>query len=278
ERGEAPVGKCLLENVIIGGGNLTSVVLEGPASDLVAGNCLLVSGDAPAIVFDSAASRDADPLHRGLRLLATTVASSQSAIVVRHEESDRTPVPIDVLVRRSILLRPSGAARSSAAMAMLSGWPHGDGGLGNSRIHRLTFQAEESLFVGWPQLLTLTNSAGEPVDRIAADTDAWRKYWNQGMRSDAVLTESVSLSYPSAVTPDAIHAQLSALAPASGQLPGCRPAEFPEQPTGLIEHVVAATRRPYDPEHLGSGTAITGEPVRFDLGLRRSLARFLASD
>jgi eukaryotic-like serine/threonine-protein kinase len=282
ERGEAPSGKCLLENVVIRGANLTSVALEGPAAELVAGNCLLVAGNAPAIVLGGAAdgtSAGDDSLSRGVRLLATTVLSTQAAIVLRHEASSDSPVPTDVIIRRSLLGRPSGSgADDASAMTTLIGWPQGTGGLGAARIEGLTVQLDQSLLVGWSRLLRLADAAGATLEQIPAETDAWRKFWNQGLRSDAVLAESIPLAAPGGATPEAVHADLSAIARSSGQLPGCRPNEFPDQPAGLMEHVVAAVRKPYEPEGLGRGMKIAGEPVRFDLGLRRSLSRFLASD
>jgi eukaryotic-like serine/threonine-protein kinase len=282
ERGEAPTGKCLLENVVIRGPNLTSVALEGPASELVTGNCLLVSGKAPTIVLRSAAgtaSAGNDALQRGVRLLATTAFSSQSAIVLEHEASPRSPVPVDVIVRRSLLGRDRGSAvDDKSSMTRLIGWPRGTGGLGTASIDGLSFQLDQSLLVGWPHLLSLADAAGAPIEQIPAEADAWRKFWNQGLRSDAVVSESIPLAASSEVTPEGVHADLSAMISSSGPLPGCRPAEFSDLPSGLIEHVVAAMRQPFEPEGLGSGMKLEGEPVRFDLGLRRSLSRFLASD
>jgi len=278
-RGAEDSGKCLIENTLIRGANLTAVVLDGSTDDLVVENCCFASGIAPAIVVSSRAGGAAAPRHRrGLRLLATTVISTQTGLELLHTAS---ATPLDVIMRQALLVcSESVDAQGSSVMAKLVDWPAGTGGLGTQRLGDLTWQAEQSTFVGWTHLLELVNNAGAPLEQVGAQADAWRKFWNQGLRSDAVVEESFAAIEMEAVTTDALHARLSeTISPLKeGQRPGYRPERMAVLPTGLIDHVVVAVRQPYEPEGLGQHMSVRDEPVRFDLGLRRSLARFIRSD
>ena len=272
--GGVATGKCLLENVVIRGANLTSVALDGPYADLVTGDCLLASGNAPTIRLSDLGAGEAaagsDVAERGVRLLATTVLAAQSALTWQIDGAAGEPVPTAVILRDAVVARQNtGSGGPSPTLATQIGWTKE----ADQRDSKFTWQADQSTFIGWSHLLTLLNAGGQSLGQVPES-------WNPGTRGDAVVAEPIAGTPPETVTPDAVHAALATVVKPlkNGQNPGVRPDQIPPLPTGLIEHVVAAMRQPIEPPTQGAGMSIEGEPVRFDLSLKRSLSHFLEGD
>ena len=266
-------GKCLFENVLIRGEGVTAVELIGRSSELVAGNSLFVAGDAPAVkVVDrrtgSTSGSGSGTNSRGVRLLATTVLSANSAITFDGGGSPDPAARCAVVTRKSVLAASSGGA----VTAVFHDWTT----TSEERPAGLSWASEQSVFVGWTRLL----SPPIPPEQSAAETDAWREFWTQPLTTGTVVAEALPRVAAVNAAPESVGNLLTTLlAPAADEeLPGCQFAEFAPLPLGLIEHVLAVTHKPDVPDWLGEGMTVQEEPREFDLSSRRSLSRFLASD
>ncbi|MGE4000168.1 MAG: serine/threonine-protein kinase [Planctomycetaceae bacterium] len=272
-------GRCLLENVICRGDRLTAVHLHGGNSELVAGNCLIHSGDAPAVIVTETGVKS--PSGRNLRLMATTLISGRSAVrFVR--EGDRPPGPYEIVSRRSLFAAGHSADPGSRALMTLEGWPSDSSSIGSSRAAGVNWSTEESLYAGWPSLVRMSDEDGHDVSEVVT-ADEWRQFWNKALTSDAVagMTElPPGWDQPASIVPeDVAPERWAAFSNAQGRASaGCRPAEFHGTPFGMMEHVTIASRAPDIPDGFGPDMKVDESPITFDLTKRSSLGNLLENN
>ncbi len=271
--------RCLLENVLCRGDRLTAVHLRGSTAELVTGNCLLHSGDAPTIVVTDAGPSGS--ARRSLRLLATTLISNRSVVRFTHT-GDRPPGACEVIARKSLLAHSGEADPGTSSMVTLEGWTENTSNLGASRATGVDWSTEETLDLGWPSLVRMDAEDGTELSRVTT-ADEWRRFWDKPLASGAVagLTDRPpGWDRPASITPaDVAPETWTALADLQRPLDaGCRPDDFGEIPFGMIEHVTVASRGPEVPAGFGADLQVNVPPIKFNLMRRRSFAAFLRSD
>ncbi|MEZ6053678.1 MAG: serine/threonine-protein kinase [Planctomycetaceae bacterium] len=279
-------GRCLLENVVVNGDRLTAVKLFGDSSELVAGNCLMSAGDAPAIVLSDESFHGGqsgeETAQRRVRLLASTLASHQSILEFLHEPGTSSPVPCEVVTKQSLLVSTAPTdAPESASLVTIANWPENTSDLGSGRAEGIKWSSENSLFLGWPMLVTMTSAQSESMVHVV-DADEWRRFWNKPLGSGSVFNEPLSLL----PMENERHSDLTSLTSTiSEALPeshnataiGYRVGDLTHLPQGLIDHVIAAANVPVEPDWLGAGMRLEGSPVVRELTRKTDISRVLRS-
>ncbi|MCA9076270.1 MAG: serine/threonine protein kinase [Planctomycetaceae bacterium] len=291
-RGSGPeqkpaTGRCLLENVAFIGNGLTAVRLFGDACELVAGNCLMVSGDAPAIVLSDAgitgAPKDGDHPSRRVRLLASTLTSDRTLVQFIQNPKSARSTNCEVAVRQSVLAKASRHASSASTeptIVDLDGWTENQTDIGNSRAQGIEWSTDSSRFVGWPTLVKFSN--GEQLVDPVTNADEWRRFWDKPLSSDTVVDATPTVI----TTPNQDGLNLTALVQsldeimqnlAGSSAVGYRNGDLSMLPLGLVEHIIAAANTPDDPNWLGSGLPVDGAPIEIELSRKRDIGRLLSS-
>lgn len=255
--------RCVVENVILRGDNLSAFALTEGAHQLVAGNCLIVSGSAPAV---SVTSPPADPsapdaLPASLQLLASAVFSRRAAFRLEHPDARVRPA-LRLRLRSTALV-----AESNDAVAVdLAHWPESaPGDLDQPRALGIELVAERALWCRWPCLTHFQPPSGEPV--VVADEAAWLQFWRTPPGSslrDAAPVSTPPLD-PASTAPESALSRLHEMIPEAGAAPAsfCDASRFHEIPESLVARIVADSARPRIPDDFD--TAFSGEAVRIDL-------------
>jgi hypothetical protein len=166
-------------------------------------------------------------------------------------------------------------------MVSLVGWAKSESGISSSRAASVDWSTEESLYLNWPALVQMSSDAGAALLTVET-ANAWRRFWDKPLAQEAVI-DSVQLpatwERSAAIRPQDVSADVLARA---GGLPadlaaGCQPDDLRGIPLGMIDHVLAASRAPEDPDGLGERMAVDEMPLHVDVR-RRSLDRFLESE
>ncbi len=279
-------GRCLLENVIFHGDQLTAVRLLGKECELVAGNCLISAGDAPAIELSDAAVQgrpaEDDTAQRRIRLLASTLASNQSVLRFVHDAGTSFSAPCEVVTKESLLVSTSRPdASASATMVSFVDWSEKTSNLGSSRAQGVEWSTDDSRFLGWPTLVTMTSADAQTTTQIA-NADEWRRFWNKPLSSDTFLQEPLSIP-PTTNDSDLDLTSLSAaiaeaVVTGSGDVAtGYRVGDLSHVPLGLIDHVVAAANVPVEPDWLGLGMQLDDSPIVREMTRKTDISRVLRS-
>ncbi len=282
-----PTGRCLLENVIFQGDRLSAVELRGNACELVAGNCLISSGDAPAIVLSEGGARgagaDAEQPERQVRLLASTVTSAQSILKFVADAGGTQSAPCKVVTRKSLLASTSPTGLSdTSTMVSLDDWTENTTDIGRSRASGVEWSSENSHFLGWPTLVTMAVGDGQSMMKVV-DADEWRRFWDKPLESDTVLSEPLSGGQQLDQDRMSLVAIANAIADdvqsRGGQAgTGFRTGDLSQLPLGLIDHVVEVINMPGEPEWLGAGMPLNVPPIIRDLRRKTDVSRLLRSN
>ena len=285
---KAATGRCLLEDVVFRGNELTAVRLRGKACELVVGNCLMYAGDAPTIVLSdagiSARPDNDDQPGRRVRLLASTLISGNSILRFERDPASPTSAPCEVVVRQSVLARTSFDESTSAeapTVVALNGWAENTSDIGSSRAADVEWSTDASRFVGWPHLVRMITGDEQVVDPVT-DADGWRRFWSKPLSSDAVVADQLSM--PASLDRENIDvvaitqalSDMMATQAGRGEI-GYRSGDLAQLPLGLLDHIVAAANMPEDPHWLGSGMPVSGSPITRELTRKTNISRLLES-
>ncbi|MFO1508137.1 MAG: hypothetical protein U1F23_13905, partial [Lysobacterales bacterium] len=277
ERGVGTPARCVLENVIVRGNNLTAVATLGGANEVVAGNCLLAGGNAPVIVIRDplAIGQEASAGQAGLQLLSCIVLSRNAAVACEHRDATAVPA-LYVRVRRTALL---GAGPEAAALRFTA-WPESSPNeLDRPRALGVKLVSERTVWAGWPHLTAFSGSSGGAG--ILADSDAqWLQFWRTPLDGGSTNLAQPVTTEPdhSRLDPAAVVAAVSAVATSSGG-GSAEPLtidlnRWPEAPQSLIARIAAGSARPRTPDDLDaafSGPTVTIDLAKFGIKLNQKL-------
>ncbi|MBX3440169.1 MAG: hypothetical protein KF861_21955, partial [Planctomycetaceae bacterium] len=140
----------------------------------------------------------------------------------------------------------------------------------------------DSYYVGWPELVRMTDANGEVQVRVETP-DQWRPFWDRALTNRAVVDLARTPAewmrptalLPAQVAPEDWHMVLEQ--PVAENV-GCRPGELSGFPLDMIAHVTVASRAPDIPEGIGPHMTVDETPMTFDLTRRSSLGNFLEND
>ncbi|MBL8851305.1 MAG: hypothetical protein JNG89_16605, partial [Planctomycetaceae bacterium] len=263
-RSTAGPSRCLMEDVIVRGNNLSVGLLEGPAQELVAGNCLFATGDAPAFMFvePAATGLDSADAASSVQLLASLLMSRSSVLAGEQRDASTTPA-VAFRARRTLLL---GEGSSSTAIR-LAPWPQSPAAdLDQPRAAGVKLSLEQSTWQGWTALTEFRDLAGGDPAHITGDAD-WLQFWRMPLGQHSQddpggpwATRHSDHQLLGTPLPAEIDAALASAASAAG---GFNAEALPEIPDSTISRLVAASARPRVPSD--AGAAIIGPVVTYEL-------------
>ena len=264
-------GHVLLEDSVLRScGTCRLVVLQGERSALVAGQSLLLAGNASAIQIDS---KDGVADKRHVTLVATACLSGQSGLACFH--TGKQPPTCQFQLQNSILAYLPGHS-AEAVGVLFRGWPKSSEALDQPLVPFVTWTLEKSVLVGWPHWAQLGFSDGAaPVDVL--DEAAWRTFWRQQTPTGVLIPEGADLRVVmeagALASSDLI---LSGLAGLKTQLADAGPkwSALPEPPQSILAHGIAVAQRPQLAASLESPEP--GTTLRFDLK-KPTLGKFINS-
>jgi serine/threonine-protein kinase len=265
--------RCILENVLVRGNNLSAAVLSGSGQQFVAGNFLFASGDAPAVVIsraaELAAKQTGEAMPTRVELLAGAVFSRQGVLELTHAPGLESP-SVSLRARRTAFLATGGAG----TWMQLDRWPEGAvNDLERPRAKGIEWRADAVFWFGWRQLVRMTGPAGTETASAASDTE-WRQFWRDAADSRAFggPVEGLSGIDLSRAGPALVEAPLEAALAAAGEPEGdvgFVPTELPRVPESLLDRARAVAGRPRFPP--GFGDKRPGITKEFDLSKGQGL-------
>jgi serine/threonine-protein kinase len=269
---------ALLENTILRGPRLTAVRVASTAVNVVSGNSLIASGNAPAIVIlpeDFANRSDAETRDLVTASLFATAVSSRSAAFELALQDPERPPRVELGVHRTVF----AAGSPHAVCLRFDNWPEDDSGdLATPLARGLTWTGKEFSLLGWSSLVQFQSPQRSEPLRIQ-DDDAWRRFWSTSTESrsfvagefnpQSIATEQVP---PEQLT-DRIQTFLADAGSGGGTF-GLDAGGLPSLPESLIDRLRAGSERPSLPAEF----AVTSErSVEFDLSQGARLNEFLNS-
>lgn len=265
--------RCIVENVVLRGNNLTAAVLAGGGQQLVAGNFLFACGDAPTVVVTRPAALTAKTpetnLSARVELLGGVVLSRHKVFELSHAPGLAAP-SLYLRARRTAFV----ATADSACWMQLDRWPEGAvNDLEQPRANGVVWRADATFWFGWNQLVQMTDPAGRELATAANDTE-WRQFWRDAADSRvfAPPIEDFSAIDMSRVSPGSIETPLqSALSAADehGGTVGFVSRELAPLPENLLNRARAVAGRPRMPA--GFGDKRPGVTREFDLSKGQGL-------
>ncbi len=273
--------KCALEDVVIRGDHLTAVSLAGPRVELLTGNALLWSGQAPCLKMSGSASSvtgTAGMATRGMRLLATTCCSEVTGIVIENEGIN-SPAGFELKLLRSVFAQ---VGDEPGLWVDVVGWPLVDASEVNKpRMAGCSLAADSMRLVGWESLVRCT-SPGEPEPIAIDDAAGWQRFWRQHASQNEFMSEFPTptrspaiedITQPLGVWLTSLNAEIGARQKTIG---GDSPA-WPQASPGLMQRRLALSAWPDLETEIDTGwTATVTRSI--DLEQERALNRYLNSD
>lgn len=265
-------GQVLLENTIVRGlGSSQAVKLTGANTSLVAGQSLLVAGNASAIQIES---NDAKNDLRLVTLVNSACFSGQTAIACQHQGPQLPKIGLNLV--GSILGYLPGYSADAIGVSF-AGWPSGAESLDQPRVASVNWAAEKSCFLGWPHWAKLRFAEGnEEVD--VRDEDAWRAFWRQASPTGSLIPIGADLQLIASkgvlATGDDVQQGLAAIRAELGDA-GPKWSELPSPPNAVMANVVAFGQSPTLPASLESPDL--GATLEYDLK-KPALGKFINSD
>jgi serine/threonine-protein kinase len=265
--------RCVLENVVVRGNNLSAAVLSGGGQQLVAGNFLFASGDAPTIVMVRPAAPPArqsgEPQPARVELLGGVVLSRQRVLELAHAPGLEAP-SVKLRARRTAFVSTDGTGR----WLQLERWPEGPvNDLEHPRAKGVEWRADEVWWFGWPQLVRMTDPAGTEL-ATATNESEWRQFWRDGVDSRAFAGAIQGLSEidlsraDAALVESSLQAALATAGEPEGQV-GFDLRDFPPLPESMLDRARAVAGRPRMPP--GFGEKRPGSTKEFDLSKGQGL-------
>ena len=252
--------RVLLESVFCRGENLTALAIFDESTDLVASNCLLLSGAAPAVRYtsgESASEAGQTTPSKALRFFSSTVVSDRTAF--EFAARSQSPAPQRVLTMNCAIGTRRGGGDS--VLASLVDWPQSMTG-----VTGLGWKVRTSVFAGWPNLVR-----SDPDGAIlAAGSSNWDRVWNepsQLLSVDPIARLGRAVDDFAAATPQTLGT--AGLGPTEV---GCDVASLHHPQPGLLERAEAFAVRLVNPLEAG-GLSEPAETVTITLDATTDLAR-----
>ncbi len=265
-------GRVLLEDTVVSGsGPCCPVSLTGEQSSLVAGQSLLIAGNASTIQI---VSKDAIGDARHVTLVATAGMSGQAGFACLH--TGKQPPTCEFRLQQSLLAYLPGHS-ADAVGVLFRGWSKNTESLELPRVPFVKWTLEQSTLVGWPHWAQLNFPDGsDPVD--VRDDVSWGTFWRQATPTGVLVPEGADLKAVADAGSLTSSEQIQiGLAGIQTQLANAGPkwSALPEPPRPIVAHVLAAGQRASLPASLVSPDP--GNTLRFDLK-KPNLGRFINSE
>jgi len=265
-------GRILLENAVVRGmGACCPVVLKGANSALVAGQSLLIAGNAATIQVESS---DAVGDTRLVTLVSSACLSGVSGVACVH--TGKQPPQCDINLLGAMLAYLPGHS-ADAIGVQFSGWPTSAASLDRPRVPFVKWAVEKSAFVGWPHWAQLGFADGTAAVDVR-DEDAWRAFWRQPSTTGTLIPVGADLQAVSnsggLVSSKQIEIGLEGIRTQLGNA-GPKWSQLPDPPQSVLSNVIAFGQSPSIAGVLESPDP--GASLRYDLK-KPALGQFINSE
>ena len=263
--------RLLLDRVLTRGDDLTAIAAGGAACDLVASNCLFVSGMAPIIRVSGSMSAAAaasikrkrsgrgESFERVLRFVSCTGVSSKAAFEFARGNGGGLP-PTGMLTLNSLFATQQRDGKT--VLASLGDWPiqkrrRPD----ESSFINLTWTVRSSICTGWTAFL---KHDGNPPFLLTS-IPQWQNRWNCLVDSSRF---AMNLQWPVQPLPklaesgpilfDSTTTEVKGVVATDGGAPGCQTADLISPSPEIMRRVAALADRPILPPAIFESS----DPVR----------------
>ena len=291
-QGRAPADQSniLLDGVLARGNGLCVLDVDQPATDLLASNCLFVTGSQPAVRLSNSVPVKAagTGAKRRLQFLSCTLLAEATALEFQPGVTVSSPPATAILTLNSIFAAAPGSA--GAALLSLGQWPVG-GSVSEPTSKNISWETASSLFVGWGVYVCGDALSAQKIQSAAS----WQQFWNRGADASEQFNSTYAWPGTSADDPAQVESKQfqRPAAPSTGVNatdggdPGCDVAVLPVRGGWMSERAAAFAARPDPPiELLTDAPATQTEEIdltKTDLGKHLSKpdwasgTRFVAS-
>jgi serine/threonine-protein kinase len=252
--------RLLLDRMLIRGDDLTAIAVGGAACDLVASDCLFISGTAPMIRVSGSMSAAAaasvnrkgsggrQAFERVLRFVSCTGVASKTAFEFSRGRGGGL-APTGVLMLNSLFATQQRDGDS--VLVSLGNWPLQESRrAGESSFINLTWTVRSTVCTGWTAFL---RRDGDPP-LLLTSIPQWQNSWNRLVDASRFLTDlpwpTQPLTNPAEAEPVALDAATSAvkgIVATDGGAPGCQTADLISPSPDLMRRVTALAERPISP-------------------------------
>jgi len=212
--------RLLLDRTLVRGAGLSALQVKHAHAEAVVRESLFITGAAPAarVVKGAESASDADALCQ-VHLVRSTLSGTHVGLELAAEGAN--PAATEIRLRDSVVAASSSEAKPT--LLVLQRWPRNDSPSAESPFRNLKWDAEGTLFLGWPQLLEM-----RPDDLFSvSEPTQWYRLWRE---SDPAQEFHVS-TWPPVAAAGIFEAPLSfwerstisvpAIQTVEGGVPGC---------------------------------------------------------
>lgn len=171
--------QVLLDRSFFSGDRFTALEIDQSATDLVASNCVLASGDSPtvrvteSVPFLHSHSSTIQP-KRILRFFSCTIAADQLGMEISSGNQSGDPPETIITSHNTVFGAADGG--NSRSLLKLVAWPEQTGFDSNSAwIRNLVWMTNRCLFSGWKDLVITEPSSFHSVQ----GPETWQRFWGQ---------------------------------------------------------------------------------------------------
>lgn len=252
--------RLLLDRVLIRGEDLTAIAASGAACDLVASNCLFISGMAPIIRVSGSMSAAAaasvkrkragrgESFERVLRFISCTGVASRAAFEFARGKGGGLP-PTGVLTLNSLFATQQ--RDGEAVLASLGNWPLQENRRADeSSFINLTWTVRSSIYTGWTAFL---KHDGDPPF-LKSSIPQWENRWNRLVDSSRFaknlqwpIQPLTSLAEAEPILFDSTTTEVKGVAATDGGAPGCQTADLISPSSEIMQRVAALAEQPILP-------------------------------
>ncbi|MBT4865337.1 MAG: serine/threonine protein kinase [Planctomycetaceae bacterium] len=263
--------RLLLDRMLIRGDDLTAISAGGAACDLVASNCLFISGTAPIIRVSGSMSAAAaasvkrkragreESFERVLRFVSCTGVASRAAFEFARGNGGGLP-PTGVLTLNSLFATQQRDGET--VLASLGNWPlQKNRRTDESSFINLTWTVRSSICTGWTGFL---KHDGDPPFLVSS-IPQWQNRWNRLVESSRFAKNLQwpvqPLTSPAEAEPalfDSTTTEVKGVVATDGGAPGCQTADLISPSPEILRRVAALAEQPILPPPIFQSS----DPVR----------------
>jgi serine/threonine protein kinase len=242
--------RILLDRSFFCGDGLSAIEIDQAATDLVASQCVLASGNAPVVTVTDTSRRNAsslsgDAFARTLRFYSCTVVTNRLAF--EFSSGSRQVSLSDTTVHSLNSLFGVAGGKNAATLLTLLDWPEQlTLGPGRPKVNNLVWKTNRCLFLGWKDLITTQPASYNSVQ----GPDGWQRFWEQLVQTNqfqSYVWPGSNFENPGSLLPrffDTETIRDKDLIPIGGAFPGCLVKELSVPRYGTIKRTVSLADRP----------------------------------
>ena len=292
DRTPATQSRILLDRVVVLGQSMTAMEIDQAATDLLASNCLFVTGDSPVLKLinsrplekvvapksrKKSSSETKPPPNRILRFVSSTLCTKVSAIEFNSGVESSNPPSTQVLAVNSVITLIAGQT-PKPALLRLARWPQKQfRNEDESRFKDLQWMSPGSVFCGWSELIKVDDGSSLKVNDVASWRGAWNQPFDEAQFHREFWPAKSSVENRNELSPalfDTVSLESIGIAASDGGQPGCPITAFQAPDAIALARALGLADRPQAPFGYKTDT-LPSETIYVDL-TRQDLGKVLA--